>query len=444
MTCRIIHAKLLKNLKENAMRKILIVLLVLLLTLPVFAGGKKEAAASGPIQVSVWFHSGKGAERDTLNAQIADFNAMQSDIVVVAKQLPEGSYTEQVNAGAMVDELPDLLDFDGPFVYNFAWSKYLMPMDDYVDSAMKNDILPSIIKQGTYNGHLYSLGTFDSGLGIYANKKYLKAAGIRIPKGVDDAWTGAEFADALKKLQALPQVEYALDLKMNYGRGEWFTYAFSPILQSFGADLIDRSDFQKSEGTVNGPKAVEAMKLFQSWFTDGYTKYNPGGDTDMADGKAALSYVGHWMYNDLKAALGDDLVLLPMPAFGGKSVTGMGSWNWGMTANTKNPEAAMTFLKYLMDPDQILRMTNANGAVPSRKSAIAKSDLFKAGGDLEVFIQQLGKTAVPRPETAAYAVITAAFAEAVDNIAQGADVQSELDKVAAKIDQDIKDNKGYK
>lgn len=164
----------------------------------------------------------------------------------------------------------------------------------------------------------------------------------------------------------------------------------------------------------------------------------------MADGKAALSFVGHWMYTTLKDALGDDLVLLPMPAFGGKSVTGMGSWNWGMTSNTRNPEAAMTFLKYLMEPDQILRMTNANGAVPSRKSAIAKSDLFKAGGDLEVFIQQLNTTAVPRPETAGYAVITAAFAEAVDNIAQGADVKDELDKAAIKIDQDIEDNKGYK
>lgn len=425
------------------MRKIVIVLLILLLTLPVFAGGKKEAAES-PVEVSVWFHSGKGMERDTLNAQIADFNAMQSDIVVIAKQLPEGSYTEQVNAAAMADGLPDLLDFDGPFVYNFAWAGFLMPMDDYVDSEMVSDILPSIVKQGTYNGHLYSLGTFDSGLGIYGNRKYLEAAGIRIPKGINDAWTGAEFADALKKLQALPEVEYALDLKMNYGRGEWFTYAFSPILQSFGADLIDRSNYQKADGTINGDAAVAAMELFQSWFKDGYTRYNPGGDTDMADGKAALSFVGHWMYTTLKDALGDDLVLLPMPAFGGKSVTGMGSWNWGMTSNTRNPEAAMTFLKYLMEPDQILRMTNANGAVPSRKSAIAKSDLFKAGGDLEVFIQQLNTTAVPRPETAGYAVITAAFAEAVDNIAQGADVKDELDKAAIKIDQDIEDNKGYK
>ena len=46
----------------------------------------------------------------------------------------------------------------------------------------------------------------------------------------------------MEKLQALPEVEYAIDLKMNYGAGEGFTYGFSPIVQSFGGDLIDRTD----------------------------------------------------------------------------------------------------------------------------------------------------------------------------------------------------------
>ena len=426
------------------MKKSILVVMILLLVVSSIVSWSFFKKKSKKIEVEVWFHSGKGMERDCLNSQIKEFNNMQSEIVVKAKELPEGSYTEQVNAAALSGELPDLLDFDGPFVYNFAWAKYIQPIDKYIDNNLKNDVLSSIIKQGTYKGKLWSLGTFDSGLGIYANKKYLQKAGIRIPTSVENAWTKEEFNEALKKLQALPEVEYALDLKMNYGRGEWFTYAFSPILESFGADLIDRKDYQKADGVLNGPDAVSAMKYFQSWFTNGYTKYNPGGDTDFADGKCALSYVGHWQYVPLKKALGNDLVLLPMPKFGGKSITGMGSWNWGLTSNSKNPKEAMKFLIFLMEPDQILKMTDANGAVPSRKSALEKRDLYKKGGDLYVFIEQLNKTAVPRPETAAYAVITSAFQEACDNIAQGADVKGELDKAVIKIDQDIKDNKGYK
>lgn len=427
------------------MKKIAFVFLALLLATSVFANGKSEQkAAGGKTEVTVFFHSGKGPERETLAAQISDFNSMQSGLHVSAKQLPEGSYTEQVNAAALAKDLPDLLDFDGPFVYNFAWSGYLIPINKYVTDKMKADILPSIIAQGTYNGKLWSLGTFDSGLGIFANRKYLKEAGVRIPTSVQDAWTGAEFEQALKKLQALPEVEYALDLKMNYGKGEWFSYGFSPILQSFGADLINRDGYKTATGALNGPAAVKAMTMFQSWFKNGYTRYNPGGDTDFADGKVALSLVGHWQYNPLKKALGDNLVLVPMPAFGGNSVTGMGSWNWGITSSSKHPDAAWKFLSYLMEPDQILRMTNANGAVPARKSALTKDPLFEKGGDLSLYVDQLEHSAVPRPQTPAYSVITQAFQEAVDNIAQGSDVKTQLDKATEKINQNLKDNSYYR
>ena len=48
-----------------------------------------------------------------------------------------------------------------------------------------------------------------------------------------------------------------------------------------------------------------------------------------------------------------------------------------------------------------------------------------------------------RAESARAHPITTAFAEAINNIVAGADVKSELDKAAKKIDQNIEDNKGY-
>jgi len=423
------------------MKRVGLCLSVIALGMMVFSG-----FAVAEETVSVWFHSGKGEERQALDAQVADFNeANAGKVKIELVNLPEGSYNEQVQAGALAGDLPCLLDFDGPFVYNYAWSGYLMPLDSYVSDELKADFLPSIIGQGTYAGKLYSLGTFDSGLAIWGNKAYLEKAGVRIPKGVDDAWDQAEFMDALEKLQALDEVEYAIDLKLNYGVGEWYTYGFSPILQSFGADLIDRSTYKSADGVLNGPEAVKAMTFFQELFKKGYANPNPAGDDDFYGRKiAALSLVGHWMWGPHSEGLGDDLVLIPMPNFGGKAVTGMGSWNWGITSSCPSPDAAWKVLDYLISPDEILRMTNANGAVPARKSAIAKSELYAEGGALNLFVQQLeGGVAVPRPATPAYPVITQSFAEAVQNIISGADVKTELDKAVKKIDQDIEDNQGY-
>ncbi len=308
---------------------------------------------------------------------------------------------------------------------------------------MKADFLPSIIAQGTYNEQLYTLALNDSGLAIYGNRRYLEEAGVRIPT-VDQPWDLAEFEAALEKLSAVPGVEFPLDMKINYGRGEWFSYGFSPILQSFGGDLINRSNYQSAKGVLDGPQSVAAMERFQSWFQKGWANPNPAGDTDFADGKSALSWVGHWTYSAYADALGDDLVVIPMPDFGTGPKTGLGAWNFGIPSSCRNPEDSWVLLEYILQPDKIVQWTGMQPGVPARKSALVQSELYKPDGPLNVYVQQIeAGWAVPRPLTPAYATITKAFAEAVDNIIQGADVQTELTRAAEKIDQDIQDHNGY-
>jgi multiple sugar transport system substrate-binding protein len=186
------------------------------------------------------------------------------------------------------------------------------------------------------------------------------------------------------------------------------------------------------------------MTRFQSWFQKGWANPAPTGDTDFPEGKAALSWVGHWIYSTYAAALGDDLVVIPMPDFGTGPKTGLGTWNFGIPSSCQNPEGSWALLEYILRPDKIVRWTSMHPGVPARKSALAQSELYKPGGPLNVYVQQIeAGWAVPRPLTPAYAVITKAFAEAVDNIIKGADVQTELTKAAEKIDQDIQAHNGY-
>lgn len=395
--------------------------------------------------INVWTHNLSGSvEGDVLLSTIQAFEQIQDDYKIELVPIAPEIYADRVIGSAESGSLPCVLEFDGPYLYNFAWPGYLQPIDRFVSVEMRDDFLPSIIAQGTFNGKLYSLGQFDSGLAIYGNRQYLIKAGVRIPTFAEP-WNLAEFEEALEKLTNLPEVEYALDLKFNYGRGEFYTYGFSPILQSFGGDLIDRQTYQQASGVLDGPQSVEAMQHFQSWFENGWANKSTTTDDDFYVSKtAALSWVGHWMYNPYVQGLGEDLLLLPMPDFGYGSKTGMGSWNWGITSNCQDPTGAWVFIEYLLSAEEILRMTNANGAVPARQSALAHSELYGETGPLHLFVQQLESDwAIPRPITPAYAIISTAFAEAVENIVNGADVQTELTRAAQKIDQDINDHDGY-
>jgi multiple sugar transport system substrate-binding protein len=407
--------------------------------------GKTSRQEHGENVLRVWAHSGQAAERQVLEQQVKRFNQAQNTTTVRVTFVPEGAYNAQVQAAALSKDLPDVLEFDGPFVYNYVWQKNLISLDRLISESVKQDLLPSILQQGTYQGHLYSVGTFDSGLGLYGRRSQLQAAGIRIPTGNQDAWTVAEFNQVLAALAQRDPDRQVLDLKLNY-RGEWATYGFSPITQSAGGDLIQRNDYRTANGSLNSPAVVTAMQSVQNWIQAGYVDPNID-DAAFTSGRVALSWVGHWAYKDYAKAVGKDLVVLPLPNFGTGSKTAQGSWNWGITTNCpsqKCQKSAVSFLEFLLQPQEVLAMANVNGAVPATKRAIAQSQLYSQNGPLHLFAAQLlaGET-VPRPQTPAYPVITSAFQEAFANIRNGLPVKTALDRAATTIDVDLADNQNY-
>lgn len=105
---------------------------------------------------------------------------------------------------------------------------------------------------GLYKDKPYSLGQFDVALLNYARKSVLEKFNIRIPT-LDQPWTLDEFNAALKTLKDSGEFNYTIDVNAQF-TGEWWSYAYSPMLQSFGGDLIDRSTFTTAEGLLNGPK----------------------------------------------------------------------------------------------------------------------------------------------------------------------------------------------
>ncbi len=397
--------------------------------------------ASSVAELDVWVHSGQQSERDTIQNQVTRFNAAQRNVHVKLTVLPEGAYNAQVQAAALADDLPDLLEFDGPFLYNYVWQGHIRELDNLLPEPLKQDLLPSVIQQGTYNGKLYSVATFDSGLGLYGRRGDLQAVGVRIPTTPGEAWRIDEFERLLAALAKRDADGAVLDLKLNYS-GEWYTYAFSPVIQSAGGDLIERTSFQRSDGSLNSSAAVEAMTRVQSWFQHKYIDPNLD-DAAFTSGRVALSWGGHWDYNRYHAALGEELVVFPLPNFGLGSKTGQGSWNWGITTRSQHPQAAARFLTFLLRPEEVLRMADANGAVPATRSAIRRSHLYGEKGPLRLFVAQLENTAIARPQTPAYPVITSVFQQAFEDIRNGSNVRNALDKAAATIDQDIEDNEGY-
>ncbi|MDH2387855.1 sugar ABC transporter substrate-binding protein [Streptomyces sp. HNM0663] len=440
-----------RELRRTARTGLTALALLPLAALAACGGGSVDASAeegSGKGAISVWAHQGQESEAAALQDAVKSFNSSQSDVKAELKLIPDQDYTKTITA-TDVSELPDVLEFDGPTMANFVYNKKLAPIDDHISAETLDNATDAVKAQGEIDGKHYGLGMYDSGLGIYADKKLLDAAGVKYPTGLDDGWTAEEFDAALKALQAEDSDGKVLDISEQYGLAtEWGAYGFAPVVWSAGGSLLKDG---KAADALDTPGVVSAMKTFQSWKR--YVDPNTDGNA-FAKGRVALSWVGHWMYPAYSEALGEDLVVLPLPDFGNGPKTGQGSWAWGVGANTKNAKAAGAFLDYLLNDANVTAMTTANGAVPATKSALAASELYKEGGPLQLFADQLAQpcgdsdinascVAATRPVTAGYPTITAKFGEALNSVYGGADPEDALSKAARAIDQDFSDNAGY-
>lgn len=402
------------------------------------------AQASTPT-VTVWAHAGTPAERSTLERQVAAYNALGHQVEL--RVLAEGDYGDAIAAAAAGGQLPDVIELDAPTVASRAFAGDLASLDHLLPAATWKQTLPSLSAAGSWNGTHWAVGTFDSGLALFANKRMLAEAGVEVPSG---AWSAADLTSALRALAKHDGDGKVLDLKRNYGVGEWLTYGLSPLLYSAGGALVDADG--RATGTLDGAASVAAMQQLASW----RDYVDPDTDNEsFTRGRVALSWVGHWQYRDYVAALGDDLAVIPLPDLGAGSKTSLGSWMWSISGRSQYKGLAADFLTWLTADAQIADTTAANAAVPGTVGALAASPLYAEGGALETYRVALEHAcpadavtatcdAVARPATPAYPVITAAFAAAADAILDGAPVESTLRQAATAIDRDAAANNYYR
>lgn len=397
-----------------------------------------SVATTNRTQLKLWTHSaGNDKEIAVLKDEIAAFNKSQDKYEVVYEAFPQANYNDSVAAASVAGSLPCILDLDQPTVANFAWSKYIQQL------PVTQDILSDLSKTavGTYKDQVYSLGQFDVALLIYGRKSVLEQNNIRTPT-IDKPWTLDEFNKALDTLKASGKFEAPIDVG-SAGTGEWWPYAYSPMLQSFGGDLIDRKTYLTAEGALNGDAAVKWGKWFQGLFKNSYATPKPADDKGFSQGRNALWYTGSWAADDAVKNVGDDLLFLPTVDFGTGPKIGAGSWQWGISAKCEYADGAWGFIKSIMQPEQIAAFSKATGLVPTSTKAAALTEKYAEGGSYRPFFDMAQKFAVLRPATPGYPTISSQFEQAGIKIRDGGDVQNALDDAVDAINRDIADNNGY-
>ena len=409
--------------------------------------GPAEEAVEAPvagdrIAIGMWTHSaGNPDELSVIEQWIADYNASQDTYQVVLESFPQASYNDSVAAASIAGSLPCILDLDAPTVPNFAWSGYIQPLpitEEDVDAmgVLDNDV-------GRYNDQIYSLGQFDVALLIYGRQSIMEEYGVRVAT-IEDPWTLEEFMGILDTFQESGEFEYAIDVNAG-DSGEWWPYAYSPWLQSFGGDLINRDNYLEAEGVLNGPEAVAWAEWFQSLFSEGYANPTPADAQSFLQGEVPLWYTGSWAAQSVLDEFSDDALFIPSPDFGNGPVIGAGSWQLGVSTNCPEEatQGAFDFVMFTMQPENVALMSEVSSLIPTTLEAANMTELYAEGGRFRPFYDMAEAFALVRPETPGYLTISSQFEQAALSIRDGGNVQDALDDAVDAIERDIEDNNGY-
>jgi multiple sugar transport system substrate-binding protein len=417
----------------------------------IVAGGVQALAAegcdgklpAGTTNLKVSFHNNV-AQAKVMTALVDEFNASQSGIKVTL-QVVDGlanSYDNFVTGAAAANDLPGILDADAAKALNYAWSGYIQPLDSCIPADLRAELPATLLAEGQWQGKQWAIPLVDSGVALYLNKKVLTGLGIRIPTGFDDVWTVKEFDDILVKLRAAGY-EHPLDMNKQRVKGEFYPYAFLPVVWSAGGDLINRTGTPTSSaGNLDKPEVIEALTHFQKWYREGYVDDN-SDEAAFPKNRSPISWSGLWSYLPYKKAIGDDLVVVPLPKFGAKTAGAQGGWQFTINKNI-DADVAWKFIAFCLTVENNKRFAAATAAPPLRKALIETSDLYGPKGDLHVVTDyvHLGLSK-PRPPHPGYVVMSNAFAQAIQDIMDGRDVKAAVTGAAKAIDDDLVANEGY-
>lgn len=400
---------------------------------------KSGEAKAGAVDITWWRpQGGAQVENDYFVQKVEEFNKeYKGKINLKMEVITRGNsfaYEDKINAAVASHSLPDLVNLDGPNVANYAASKIIVPLDEYITKDEMSDFVPSLTQQGTYNGKFYAVGLNESSVVLFYNKKIMKENGIEPPTTIDKAWTWDDWYNVMKKCAK----NGVMGTNMINDKGEWMPYCFEQFWISNGTDIINKEGTM-CEGFVNGAKGVEAAEFLAKLAKEKLFNIDPT-PTEFEEGKAATKLGGPWNIPGFKnfTNLEWGITYYPKKA-GGIQTSPSGSWASAVSTDSKHPKEAMDVIKFL---------TNSKNS-----AEFAKTIAMPAGGrkayeslpeynelPMRIIKDQVTQVSHARPVTPAYPVLSQKFAEALTNIMMGAEVKKSLDSVAKAYDDEYKKN----
>jgi len=385
---------------------IILVLLVALLAPATAAYGKQEKVE---LHITWW---GSQTRHDKTIAAIELFETQNPNIDVIYEFSGWGDYWTLMTTKASGDNLPDVMQHDYAFMYEWYSRDLLMPLDEFIADGTINlaDVPPALLESGQIDGKQYGISLGTNSQAMMLDLDAFEKAGVELPS---PQWTWTEFEETCLKLHEALDIwcfggtleDEALWKSLYLGYGEWV----------FAED-------NKSLGYDSDEHIVEFLNMILRLMDKGalpteaeWAEYEDQGpeNNPIVTGKAAMAY--HWS-NQVVAvanAAGEGrhfkLWHLPRPEGGQPENYVKPSMFFAIPASAKHPKEAAMLIDFFTNSLEANEILAAERGVPI--STVVWEHLYESADPVQQeifdFLARVTEDSspVPPPDPAGWAEI---------------------------------------
>jgi multiple sugar transport system substrate-binding protein len=391
-----------------------------------------KASSNGPVKLVY----AKGKEAGDGTRQLVDaFNKKHAGkIEVQYVELPADSdkqHDQYVTVFGAGGTDYDVVDVDTVWPSEFAQAGYALPIDKYIakDNINLKDYMEGPMRSVTFKGKVWGLPKYiDAGMMFYRKDLMEKA-----PETWEDVVAQGE------QLKDKIDFSYVGQFKQYEG----LICNSIEFIAAYGGQIVDGDGniTISSEGTKKGLEMMK--KIVGSDFVPNNITTFAEQETHNAfiEGKAAI--IRNWPYvygmsNDPKQSkIVGKVGIAPLPKGSVRSAACLGGWSAIINKNSKHPDEAWEFLKFMCGPEgQKMNALSVSGSVAPtllslyKDPEIGKVTLLFADPN---FVNALSVT-VPRPVSPVYTKLSNIMQVEISNYLAGRqDVDTAIKNMDAKM-----------
>lgn len=393
---------------------IIISIAFIILLINFFIGCSKQED-SKKIKVIFW-HSFVATTIPALNELIDRFEKEHPDIDIDAQYVPTGDALVQKLITAIHSQTaPDVSWIHADFLDKLIESDAIYPMEHFIKEKdglteeEMNDFFPQLLGAFSHKKVLYALPMDATVLALVYNKDHFRKSGID-PNTPPKTWN--DLKEYSKKLTLDKDGDGKTDQYGFYvpaypGSGPlsiWEVLQWSPYLWQAGGEIIDST---QTKVLFNSEAGVQALTLWKEIYDQlNFSNYSFTHDMGLASGSISMIMDGPWDLPTFRKMKNIDWAVASLPEGPKGKATYIAGESLAIFKQSKNSDAAWTFVKWVTQPEIQEMFSISSGYLPVRKSVL-EHDSYKAFLEtdhaMKSFVEQI-KIARQRPTIERYYV----------------------------------------